>query len=114
MTAGQLNRKVRFDARQSSTDKYGNDVAEWAAIVEDEPAQIRPLRGSEDLIAARITGRQIVEIKVRYSARTVQVTTDHRAVNVATGETYNIRSIENRDERGRYLTMLCESGVANG
>lgn len=114
MSAGELNRRVRFEKRAATSDKYGNAVDDWQMIFDNEPASIRPVRGAEDVIAAKLQGRQIVEIKVRYSNLTTQVNTDHRAVNAATGEAFNIRVIENKDMRGRYLTMLCESGVASG
>jgi head-tail adaptor len=116
MSGGELNRLISVQGRETSTDGYGNDVAEtWADIITAEPAAIRPLRGGESVIAAKLQSTGLVEIKVRYSERTAQIAETHRLVNARTpAEFYNIRYIEQPDQRGRYLVMTCERGVAHG
>jgi|AntAceMinimDraft_8_1070364.scaffolds.fasta_scaffold110817_3 head-tail adaptor len=116
MSGGELNRLVTVQARQAEVDIYGNDAAEtWADVIASEPAAIRPLRGGESVIAAKLQSTGLVEIKVRYSERTSQISEAHRLVNTRTpAEVYNIRYIEQPDQRGRYLVLTCERGVAHG
>ena len=116
MSAGQLNRLIRVDARVAGNDGAGNELTDtWAAVIENEPAEIRPLRGGEAVTAAKLTTSGLVEIRVRYSSRTLAITTEHRIVNARlTSEVYNVRYIEQPDMRGKYLKIVCERGVAVG
>lgn len=116
MSGGQLNRLINVEARGASDDGYGNAVADtWSTVIANEPAEIRPLRGGEGVEAAKLQGKALVEIRVRHSARTAQITTAHRIANArVAGEFYNVRYIENPDMRGRYLKIVAERGVAHG
>lgn len=114
MTAGQLNRTISVERRSSGADGYGNTVSQWESLLTGEPAQIKPLKEGESVIAARLQGTGLSEIRVRYSDRTAEIKTDDRIVNSGDGRIYNIRSVANNDQRGRYLTILCEFGVADG
>ena len=118
--AGDLRDSVGFYQRGSlsnSPPDYGNTQDDFSTtpsfIV---PANITPKLGGEDVLAARLTGRNIVNIIVRQSANTAIVTTDWMAKNERTGETYNIRSVIDpaggMRGYGFYFEMLCEKGVA--
>jgi hypothetical protein len=80
------------------------------------PGNIMPKLGGEDVLAARLTGKNLVNITIRQSAATVTVTTDWIAKNERSGEVYNIRSIIDPfgsiSKRGFYFELLCEEGVA--
>lgn len=111
MPAGKLRERVTFSQRAVTSDGYGNASGDWA----DEftvSARIRPRLGGEEVMASRLQGRNLATITVRYSTDTAEITTDWRAVDARTGDIWNIRSIENPDERKRYLDLLCEKGVA--
>lgn len=114
MSAGQLNRRITVEARNTSPDIYGNTYAGWASLIESEPAEIRPLRGDESVEAAKLEMQALVEIRVRYSSRTAQILPAHRIRNTRTSETYNVRYIEQPDMRGKYLKIVAELGVADG
>lgn len=113
--AGQLRERVRFQRRRPETDRFGNVEREWATLAE-RWAQIKPMKGSEQIVAGKLEGRAPVEIMVRWDTLlgggASALTTDDRVVHVATGTAYNVRAIENRDMRRRYLTITAEAGVA--
>lgn len=115
MTAGELKEQVRFDRRAIIPDDgYGNTTGAWETLGGPWPARIAPAAGSEDVLAERLSGLQPVEITIRYSSQTVKIQTQDRAVDVRSGRTYNVTSINNPDERRAYLTILATAGAADG
>jgi hypothetical protein len=69
------------------------------------------VRGGEDVMAARLEGRQPVVLTVRKSTDTDDITTDWRATDARTGAVYNIRTVQPSEDRA-WIDLLCESGVA--
>lgn len=114
MAAGRLRELVTIERRASTGDGYGNTVAAWAALVTNEPAEIRPLRGGEEVQAQKLSANGLVEVTVRYSTRTAQILETDRLKNARTGRAMNIRYIEQPDLRRKYLKIVCEYGVADG
>ncbi len=114
MAAGPLRDRVRFERRAQVSDGAGNYVSDWQTLDMDRWAQVKPLRGGENVIAAKLQSTGIYEIKVRSDSETRTVTADDRVVDISSGQAYNIRLVENRDMRNRYLTLTCERGVADG
>lgn len=110
--AGSLSEVVAFQVRSEADDGYGNPVTGDFATQFTEPARLRPLKGSEPVLAARLTGVQPFLLVVRGSARTRAVTPAWRAVNARTGAVYNIATVANPDERNAWLEMLVTEGVA--
>jgi hypothetical protein len=122
--AGNLRYSVGFYARQAGpapssppAPDYGDTEGAFPSSANFVVrADITPKLGGEDVLAARLTGKNLVNITVRRSVTTATVTTDWIAKNEHSGETYNIRSIIDPyggvSERGFYLEMLCEQGVA--
>lgn len=117
-SAGELRERVGFYVRAGgdSSPDYGNPEGAY----ETEPeftcaAKIKPRLGGEDVFAARLAGRNFVNITVRRSSHTAEVTTDWRARNERTGRVYEIRSIIDPhgadSRRGRWIEFLCEEGV---
>lgn len=118
MRAGTLREAIYVERRgQNGDDGYGNVVEGWARltppVTKTLRAQIKPLRGNEQLIAARATGVSLYEIKVRYSSLTSDINTGDRVVNAHSGETYNITASD-PDERKRYLIMMVKKGGPTG
>jgi SPP1 family predicted phage head-tail adaptor len=108
--ARKLQHRVTFATRAIGDDGYGNErdgfedqFTVWAGLTY--------LRGSEAVIASRLEGRQPVVIRVRKSPDTKGITTDWRA-QVASGETFNIRTIVPTDDR-RFFDITAESGGAD-
>lgn len=121
LQAGDLRDRVGFYKRPASGNSpdsdYGSVEGEFSDTSEFEcDANIKPRLGGEAVLAARLTGTNLVNITVRKSSRTVLVTTAWRARNERSNVLYNIRSIidpyENTPDHGRWLELLCEQGVA--
>lgn len=108
---GKMRERVTFSRRATTDDSYGNAEGAWLDQF-TRSARVQPLRGGEQVMADRLTGRQPFVITVRYDAETRTITTDWRAVDVGNAAmVYNVRSIT-PDEAKRYIDLLCESGAA--
>lgn len=77
---------------------------------------IKPRLGGEAVLAARLTGKNFVDITVRQDSLTDQVDTDWMCKNETTGEIFNIRSVidphQGDADHDDWWEMLCEKGVA--
>lgn len=112
MTAGSLKHRLRFEARSLTSDGYGNVEGDFATVFTRQ-AQIIPLKGGEAVMAARLTGTQPIIIRVRRDSQTRQIEADWRAVDERTEEVYALKSPPtDMEDRGAYLDILAESGVA--
>lgn len=110
---GELRERLRFETRPKRPDDgYGNVEGPWQ-IEFVVKARVRPLIGSETVIAARLAGVQPVRITVRSSKAARAVTNGWRAVDVAdSSRVFNITSPPaNIDERKKYLDIMAQSGV---
>ena len=119
MQAGDLRSKVGFYKRPtvSGSPDYGVTEGEYPDTPEFQcAANIKPKFGNEQVLAARLTGTNVVNITVRQSSRTAQVDTTWMVKNERSGETFNIRNKidpnEGGVERGSFWELLCEKGVA--
>jgi len=87
ITANALRDRVSLEKREEVDDGYGNTYGQWVPQFERD-ACILPSKGGETVIAARLQSVQPALI------------------------IYNIRTSADMERRGRFITMLCESGVA--
>lgn len=112
MNAGNLDRRVAFDALVRGQDGYGGEKLSFtaAAAALTAWAHFRYLRGGETVQAARLRGRQPVVVTIRSSSAARGITTEHRMRDLRTGEVYNIRAIVPTDDR-KFLELTVESGV---
>src|SRR4051794_4865085 len=111
---GQMRARVRIEHRVAVDDGYGNTQGDWLTVMSGVPAKIGPLKGGEEVRSSRIAGFNNFDIVIRGNPTTAAITSEHRLVNERNGETYNIKWIGNFDERGRFLTLTCQSGVNHG
>jgi head-tail adaptor len=113
--AGDLRYRVTFAERDQTEDEFGNVSQGWVDRF-TVSANIAPRLGGEAVTAARLAGQQPVVIRVRTSPVTVQITTDWRATDQASGKVYNIRTavdpLEGDSMHGLFIDMLAETGVA--
>jgi SPP1 family predicted phage head-tail adaptor len=113
--AGDFRYQVKFSKPDAVQDDYGNVSTGWLDLF-TVAANITPRLGGETVEAARLTGRQPVVITVRQTEDTRAIRTDWKATNVTTGTEYNIRTAvdphEGDVERGKWIDMLAEAGVA--
>ncbi|KAB2771014.1 phage head closure protein [Brucella anthropi] len=109
--ANALRDRVRLEKREEVDDGYGNTYGQWVAQFERD-ACILPSKGGETVIASRLQEVQPALILVRYDAETATITAAWRLIETRSGTVYNIRTSADMERRGRFITMLCESGVA--
>ena len=110
MRAGDLSHRFTFASRDLVDDGRGNEVAGAWKDEFTTAAGLLYLRGSETVLASRLSGRQPVVITVRQNQHTRRITGEWRAKNAKTGELYNIRTIVPTDDRAGF-EITAESGV---
>lgn len=116
MSAGKLTERYTFAKRtDTSTDSpagdgYGNFEGSWSDQF-TVWAERTFLRGGEDVLAARLEGRQPIILRIRRSSDTEQITTDWRATDTRRSKVYNIRTVSETPDR-QWIDLLVESGVA--
>ncbi|HWY14430.1 MAG TPA: head-tail adaptor protein [Rhizomicrobium sp.] len=110
VTAGDARWRVAFDKRPPAADGAGN--VEGSAWEEQfrRFARVTPLKGGEEVTAARLQGMQPAIVRVRADSSTRMVTPQWRLRDINSGTAYNIKSISNEDERRIWLTMMCSAG----
>lgn len=112
MSAGQLRERLTFQSPTPQEDEYGNETEGWT----DEFtvwARLQPKVGGEQVLAARLSGRQVYLIHVRISDETRQIQPDWQAVHAFDGRVFQIKSpSRNMDEKGHWYEIDAELGVA--
>lgn len=111
MGAGELKHRLRFEARESFDDGYGNTQSDFASRF-TRWAAIKPLKGGETVMASRLQGTQPVLIVVRLDPNTKSIAPDWRAVDVKTGAVYALHSVADMEQKRLYLTLTATAGVA--
>lgn len=115
-SAGRMRELLHFQ-RQGPTPEgesdYGSPQAgPWETIF-TAPAELVPLRGGEPVQAARLTGVQPYTVRIRVSSDSRQVTPAWRAVDARNpARVLNIRTVTNPDQKGAWLDLLVDDGVA--
>ncbi len=119
-SAGDLRSKVAFQRRkelvtdQEKSDRYGNALGEWETVIECR-ARLQPRLGSEEVVAARLQGKQPYILTVRSSKASREVTPAWRAYDARAGmkadgvtpkRLFDIKSVSNVDERDQFLDFL--------
>lgn len=111
--AGDLRERIAFDRPRAASDGMGNAVGAWSEAFA-VAAQRVPLRGGEEVMAARLESRQPFILRVRRSSQTLTITASWRARDARSGAVYNIRTISDPDGRREWLDVLVEQGPVAG
>ena len=121
--AGELNRRVTFQQRQSTTDEFGNEIPGTWTDVYTCAARLQPKFGgnAESVVASRLASQQPYNLIVRNCVATRAVRTDWRVkdarqaedANGASPRVWNIKTIVNPDERNQWLEMLVVEGSSS-
>ena len=109
MPAGELRERVAFYLQSESDTSYGIAAGEWD-LQFTVAARIKPLLGSEPVLAQRLKGVQPVVITIRANDNARRIDTSWQARDARTGAQYQIRAVTS-GERRDYLDLLSESGV---
>src|SRR5690606_29427747 len=111
ITASDLRDRVRLEKREEIDDGYGGVVGQWVTQFERD-ACILLSKGGETVIAARLQSVQPALIIVRFDTETATITPTWRLIETRSGTVYNIRTAADMERRRRFITLLCEPGVA--
>lgn len=119
-SAGDLRSKVAFQRRkelvtdQEKSNRLGNALGEWETVFECR-ARLQPRLGSEEVVAARLQGKQPYILTVRSSKASRTITPAWRAYDARAGmrpdgvtpkRIFDIKSVSNVDERDQFLDFL--------
>lgn len=111
--AGLLEQMVAFDKREEVEDPYGNMVANWVEQFQDYAA-FSFLRGSEEVMAARLESRAPMLVRIRMSNNARQIGNDWQMRDLqGYNMAYNVRDITWDNSRA-VVDLLVEGGVATG
>jgi head-tail adaptor len=111
-SAGAMRDRLRFESRAVVDDTFGNTVSgDWTHRF-TRSADVRPARGGEEVLSAKLQGIQPVRIVVYSDSETRTVTPDWRAVDSRSGLVYAIRTIVDEERRGQFLTLDAVAGAA--
>jgi head-tail adaptor len=114
MQAGDLRERIGFYRRVETDDGAGNVLAGYADVPDFIlSAAVVPKLGGEAVLAGRLTGTNLVNVTVRRSSQSLQVSTEWLAKDERSGVIFNLRSIIDPDQKRQWLEMLCERGVAS-
>lgn len=112
-SAGRMRDKLHFQKRTMVDDGMGNEVAGDFTTVFTDVAELVPLRGSEPVQAARLTGVQPYLVRIRSYPASREITPAWRAVDARNDKrVLNIRTVTNPDQKSTWLELLVDDGVA--
>lgn len=118
MSAGQLRESVTFQRRAAGSDGRGNTTTgAWTNITGciAIPAQIKPLKAGETVIAEGVQGRRLYQVLVRRASALDGVNVGDKMLDARDGRTFNVKAPPiNPDMHDKYLQILVEQGGADG
>ena len=106
----RLAHRVALLKPVTSSDGYGGRDEVRAERFRAK-ADIRYLRGGEEVQAARLAGRQPAVVTIRAFSASREVTTGWTVRDLRRGVDYNVRSVVPSYDR-RHVEITCESGIA--
>lgn len=110
--AGKMRHRLRFESPGVESDGDGDTVNTWR-VEFAVSAEVFARSGGEQVLAARLSGVQPVEITVRRSSATRRIASSWRAVDMCSGEVFAlVAPAFDPDGSGAFLKMLGRSGVA--
>lgn len=98
---GELRELINFEVRTDVTDAGGGRSTTWGSLTQAW-AKIQPVKGGETAEADKVEKQQTYLVTIRYRT---DINTKMR-INWG-GVILNIRSIENRDMKKRFIIMEC-------
>lgn len=119
MPAGQLRERVTFRRQVADAgDGAGNYGSAFSDITGATRihAGLTPLSQAEVVLSQGVSGRQVFEVIVRYSATLAAITVGDKMVDARDAtRTFNVKSPPmNVDKHRRYLKLIVEQGGADG
>lgn len=113
--SGSLRASVRFERIGSRENVGGVVKATWAPLAAKRSVRLMPIDGVEREVAGRVTRVERWELTVRYDSAVAGVTPDDRVVDRRDDKrVFDIVSVLDVQERGRWLVMTLERGAGDG
>ena len=111
--AGRQRDKLLFQRRLSYDDGYGNEQSGDFATMFSAAAELIPLRGSEPVLAARLTGVQPFIIRIRSCIAAREVDMAWRIVDARNpARIFNITASVDPDNKNAWIEIMATQGVA--
>lgn len=107
MAAGALKERVSLAARVDRDDGAGNTQSDWVEQFQCAAAYTH-LKGGETVMAARLTNKHPMIVRIRSSVASRAVTADWQLTDVRTSKVYAIRDVTVGRE---WVDLLVEGGV---
>ena len=102
--------KMRFEIqlqKPTNTRDTGGGLTEAWTTLSNLWADIKPVRGTESYRQGQVQEKTTHTVTIRYRS---DIGTNYRIVYDS--DNYNIKNIENVDNRDRFMILECELGVA--
>ena len=114
MSIGKMQHSLTIQTRSNSADGGGGGASSWGTLAQVW-GRIEAVGGGERFFGDQNEARTTHKITIRFRRN---VTPANRIVYSYTVDgssytrTFNIKRVENKGERDKYLEMLCDEGVA--
>jgi SPP1 family predicted phage head-tail adaptor len=102
MRAGRLRNRVQIQTATETRDAHGGTVLAWATAT-THWGDVQPLTGREFFQAQQVSSDVTHKITLRYYRSVLNPT--QRLIH--DGRVFNIRSVQEIDERRRTFTVMC-------
>lgn len=112
MRIGPMHDRIRIEAPATTRDALGAPQRNWTPVYESA-AQIETLTGREYFTNSREEAADTIRIRMRFPAKALNITADHRAIDTRRGNVYAISAVLFDDKR-TMMTLACTSGVSDG
>ena len=103
---GKMRYKIEVQSPVNTTDTGGGSTRTWSTV-STRWANIIPKSGNESYRQGQVQETLTHEVTIRWLEN---IGTNYRLKYG--NRLFNIKNLKNIDERGRYIVMQCEEGVA--
>ncbi len=113
MSAGKRRQLLLMQAHEDAVDDgYGNEIGGWVTKFETT-AELIPMKGSEPVIAARLTGTQPYVVRIPSCEAAREVGTAWRIVDKRDQRRiFNVTSVADMDQKNRTIDIIATQGEA--
>jgi head-tail adaptor len=113
MSAGKRRQIILMQKRGKVDDGFGNEISGPFATVFETTAELTPMKGSEPVIAARLTGTQPYVVRIPSCAAAREVSTAWRIVDKRDPRrVFNVTSVADMDQKNRTIDIMATQGEA--
>ncbi len=103
MSRYKLKEKVRFEKPNAVSNGMGGSTSGFEEVFTTRAGYTR-LRGTETVMAARLTGKQPTVIRIHSHAAALDMQSTWRAIDTRTNELFEIKSFIESDD-GRWIDV---------